>query len=90
MKFLYRFVRLPILVFLLISTTVQADTPKDEVDSDHSPVIMVGDPVNSGIAGSSSGAVSYWLLVFLLVFNVAGVIHMRRWAAAIERSEDKE
>lgn len=37
-----------------------------------------------------AGAVSYWLLAFLLAVNVAGLIHMRRWAATIQSGEDKE
>ena len=90
MKFLCRFARLPILVLLLVSTIIHADTAIDNADSDLSPVILASDAVNSGIASSSTGAVSYWLLAFLLAFNVAGVIHMRRWAATIERSDDKE
>ena len=48
---------------------------------------FVGDPVS--ISGGG-GAVSYWLLAFLLAVNIAGVIHTRRRAATVKSREDKE
>jgi hypothetical protein len=49
----------------------------------------VSDPVITSIVGGG-GAVSYWLLAFLLAVNIAGVINMRRRAATIKSRKDKE
>ena len=46
--------------------------------------------VTAKTGGGGGGAVSYWLLAFLLAVNFAGVIHMRRRAATIKSREDKE
>jgi hypothetical protein len=76
--------RLSILVLLLASTAM------GNIDGNIAPSIIVNDSVNSSIVGGGGGAVSYWLLAFLLAVNIAGVIHMRWRAATIKSREDKE
>jgi len=46
--------------------------------------------VTYNVQDRAGGAVSYWLLAFLLAVNIAGVIHMRWRAATIKSREDKE
>ena len=52
--------------------------------------ILLLPTVTYNVQDGAGGAVSYWLLAFLLAANIAGVLHMRRWAAAIKSREDKE
>ena len=79
--------RLSILVLLLASTTM------DNIDGSYPVTYNVQDLAGNAagqISGGGGGAVSYWLLAFLLAVNIAGVINMRRWAATIESRKDKE
>ena len=55
-----------------------------------SNVVYAVPPDSNSSGGIGGGAVSYWLLAFLLAANIAGVIYMRRWAATIESGKDKE
>ena len=68
--------RLSILVLLLASTVAYADPP---------PLTGTdNDILTYNVQASGGGAVSYWLLAFLLAVNIAGVIHMRR----LDRDQD--
>ena len=82
MRFRFRFTRalrahvsrLSILVLLLASTVAYADLPT----------------LTYNVQEGAGGAVSYWLLAFLLAVNIGGVINMRRRAATIKSRKDKE
>ena len=55
-----------------------------------SNVVYALPPESKLSGGDGGGAVSYWLLAFLLAVNIAGAIYMRRWTATIKSGKDKE